>query len=122
MNSEERQQQLTTALAQIMLPSGIEIRPWSEADFPTIQMRSNLPFTPHLRGSGVTKAVVGNAWWKHLATTAKSMALGWSIGVMTGSMVEWLWRVSRRVVAHHHQRKGFESFSLTFSSLKNLPV
>jgi hypothetical protein len=40
MNSEERQQQLTTALAQLMLPSGIEIRPWSEADFPTIQRLS----------------------------------------------------------------------------------
>src|SRR5205814_463761 len=40
MNSEERQQQLTTALAQLILPSGIEIRPWSEADFPTIQRLS----------------------------------------------------------------------------------
>jgi ribosomal protein S18 acetylase RimI-like enzyme len=40
MNSEERQQQLTTALAQLMLPSGIEIRLWSEADFPTIQRLS----------------------------------------------------------------------------------
>ncbi len=33
MSSEERQQQLTTALVQVTLPSGIEIRPWSEADF-----------------------------------------------------------------------------------------
>ncbi len=40
MSLEERQQQLTTALSQVLLPSGIEIRPWSAADFPVIQQLS----------------------------------------------------------------------------------
>lgn len=40
MSLEERQQQLTTALSQVMLPSGIEIRPWSAADFRVIQQLS----------------------------------------------------------------------------------
>lgn len=40
MNAEARQHQLTIALAQVRLPVGINIRPWSEADFPTIQQQS----------------------------------------------------------------------------------
>ncbi len=41
MNAEERQQQLTSALAQVTLPPGIGIRAWSDADFPTIQRLSS---------------------------------------------------------------------------------
>ena len=40
MNTVERQQQLTTALEQVMLPPEIKIRPWSENDFPAIQRLS----------------------------------------------------------------------------------
>ena len=36
MHAEERQHHLTDALAQVKLPSGINIRPWGEADFPAI--------------------------------------------------------------------------------------
>ncbi len=41
MNAEHYQQQLATALAQITLPSGSEIRMWSDGDFPTIQRLSS---------------------------------------------------------------------------------
>ena len=41
MDREERQQQLKTALAQVTLSSGIEIRAWTDADFPTIQQLSS---------------------------------------------------------------------------------
>ncbi|HZS76643.1 MAG TPA: hypothetical protein VFA41_08505 [Ktedonobacteraceae bacterium] len=37
MNTEERQQQLRDVLGQFSLPSGINIRAWSEGDFPAIQ-------------------------------------------------------------------------------------
>ena len=40
MNSEERQHQLTDALVQVSLPSGINIRSWGEADFLAIQRLS----------------------------------------------------------------------------------
>ncbi|MHB8597597.1 MAG: GNAT family N-acetyltransferase [Ktedonobacteraceae bacterium] len=40
MHSEERQQQLTNALAPVTLPAGIEIRAWTETDFPAIQRLS----------------------------------------------------------------------------------
>ncbi|MGZ3626420.1 MAG: GNAT family N-acetyltransferase [Ktedonobacteraceae bacterium] len=40
MSKVERQQQLNTALEQVMLPTGIKIRLWSENDFPTIQRLS----------------------------------------------------------------------------------
>jgi len=41
MNAEELQQQLTTALLQLTQPSRIEIRVWSDADFPAIQRLSS---------------------------------------------------------------------------------
>lgn len=41
MNLEERQQQLTTALVQVTLPSRIAIHAWTEANFPTIQRLSS---------------------------------------------------------------------------------
>lgn len=40
MNIVERQQQLTTALEQVILPPGIKILLWSENDFPSIQRLS----------------------------------------------------------------------------------
>lgn len=41
MDREERQQQLKTALAQVTLPAEIEIRAWTDADFPSIQRLSS---------------------------------------------------------------------------------
>lgn len=40
LNGKERQHHLAIALAQVRLPPDIHIRPWSEADFPTIQRLS----------------------------------------------------------------------------------
>src|SRR5215469_7158043 len=40
MNAEKRQHHLAIALAEARLPVGIAVRPWSEADFPSIQQLS----------------------------------------------------------------------------------
>ena len=42
MNAEQHQQQLATALVRVTLPSGIEIRMWSDGDFPAIQRLSSV--------------------------------------------------------------------------------
>lgn len=41
MQQEQQEMQLHQALSQLMLPSGVECRAWTDSDFPAIQRLSN---------------------------------------------------------------------------------
>lgn len=90
MSSEERQQQLTTALAQVTLPSGIEIRPWSEADFPTIQRLSLAEGWTSPTQRPADSLLAWRHSWPALVAVADERVVGFVRGLTDGAITMFI--------------------------------
>jgi ribosomal protein S18 acetylase RimI-like enzyme len=90
MNGEERQQQLTTALAQVTLPSGIEIRAWSEADFPTIQRLSSAEGWTSPTQRPTDSLLAWQHSWPALVAVEGEMVVGFVRGLTDGAITLYI--------------------------------
>ena len=90
MSSEERQQQLTTALARVTLPSGIAIRPWSEADFPTIQRLSLAEGWTSPTHRPADSLLAWQHSWPALVAVADERVVGFVRGLTDGAITMFI--------------------------------
>ncbi len=90
MNSEEHQQQLTTALAQVTLPSGIEIRAWTEGDFPTIQRLSSAEGWTSSTQRPADSLLAWQHSWPALVAVEGEMVVGFVRGLSDGAITMFI--------------------------------
>ncbi len=90
MHSEERQQQLTTALAQVTLPSGIEIRAWTDADFPAIQRISSAEGWPSPTQRAADSLLAWQHSWPTLVAVEGEMVVGFVRGLTDGAITMFI--------------------------------
>lgn len=90
MNSEERQQQLTTALAQVTLPSGIEICAWSEANFPAIQRLSSAEGWTSPTQRPTDSLLAWQHSWPALVAMEGEMIVGFVRGLTDGTITMYI--------------------------------
>jgi GNAT superfamily N-acetyltransferase len=90
MNIEEHQQQLVVALMLITLPAGIEIRAWSEGDFPAIQRLSSAEgwTSPTLRSDDSLLAWQHS--WPALVAVEGEMIVGFVRGLTDGAITMYI--------------------------------
>src|SRR5260221_393782 len=90
MNAEQHQQQLATALARILLPAGIEIRMWSDSDFPAIQRLSSAEgwTSPTLRPDDSLLAWQHS--WPGLVAVEGEMIVGFVRGLTDGAITMYI--------------------------------
>src|SRR5579863_7824082 len=90
MHSEERQQQLTAARAQITLPAGIEIRAWAEADFPAIQRLSTAEGWPSPAQRPADSLFAWQHSWPALVAVEGAMVVGFVRGLTDGAITMYI--------------------------------
>jgi GNAT superfamily N-acetyltransferase len=90
MHSEERQQQLTTALAQVTLPSGIEIRAWTDADFSSIQRISSAEGWPSPTQRATDSLFAWQHSWPALVAVEGGMVMGFVRGLTDGAITMFI--------------------------------
>ncbi|GAC1386149.1 MAG: hypothetical protein NVSMB33_15650 [Ktedonobacteraceae bacterium] len=90
MNLEDRQQQLTIALAQVTLPSRIEIRAWSEADFPTIQRLSLVEGWTSPTQRHADALLAWQYSWPALVAMEDEMLVGYVRGLTDGAITTYI--------------------------------
>lgn len=90
MNTEERQHQLTTALAHVTLPSGIEIRAWSEADFPTIQRLSSAEGWTSSTQRPIDSLLAWQHSWPALVAVEGGVIVGFVRGLTDGTITMYI--------------------------------
>jgi hypothetical protein len=90
MNSEERQQQLTTALAQVTLPSEIEICAWSEANFPAIQRLSSAEGWTSPTQRPTDSLLAWQHSWPALVAMEGEMIVGFVRGLTDGTITMYI--------------------------------
>ncbi len=112
MNSEEHQQQLTTALAQVMLPLGIEIRPWSEADFPTIQQLSLAEGWTSPTQRTADSLLAWQHSWPALVAVEGERVVGFVRGLTDGAITI---SVKLSQIVLEHEKKEAEAGSFCYS-------
>ncbi len=90
MDAEERQQQLTTALVQVTLPSGIEIRAWTEADFPAIQRLSTAEGWTSPTQRPADSLLAWQHSWPTLVAVEGVMVVGLVRGITDGAITMFI--------------------------------
>ncbi|MDQ2717154.1 MAG: GNAT family N-acetyltransferase [Chloroflexota bacterium] len=90
MHSEERQQQLTAALTQITLPSGIEIRTWTEADFPAIQRLSTAEGWTSPTQRPADSLLAWQHSWPALVAVEGAIVVGFVRGLTDGAITMYI--------------------------------
>ncbi len=90
MSSEEHQQQLTIALAQVTLPSRIEIRAWSEAEFPTIQRLSSAEGWTSPTQRSTDSLLAWQHSWPALIAVEGEMIVGFVRGLTDGTITMYI--------------------------------
>lgn len=90
ISSEERQQQLRTALAQVTLPQGIVIRAWSEADFPAIQRLSLAEGWPSPTQRPADSLLAWQHSWPALVAVEGERVVGFVRGLTDGAITMFI--------------------------------
>ena len=90
MHSEEHQQQLTAALAQVSLPSGIEIRAWTDADFPAIQRISSAEGWPSPTQRAADSLFAWHHSWPTLVAVEGETIVGFVRGLTDGAITMFI--------------------------------
>lgn len=90
MHAEERQHHLTIALAQVSLPMGIAIRPWSDADFPTIQQLSLAEGWPSPTHRPIDLLLAWQHSWPALVAVERELAVGFVRGLTDGAITMFI--------------------------------
>ncbi len=90
MYSEERQQQLTNALAQVMVLSGIEIRAWAETDFPAIQRLSTAEGWTSPTQRAADSLLAWQHSWPALVAVEGEMVVGLVRGLTDGAITMFI--------------------------------
>lgn len=90
MLTQDRHEQLASALAAVTLPSGIAIRPWNEGDFPVIQRLSDNEGWP-TPSARPTEALWSWQWsWPALVATADTEVVGFVRGLTDGAVTTYI--------------------------------
>ena len=90
MNRETHQQHLTTALAQITLPAGIEIHAWCEADFPAIQRLSSAEGWTSPTQRAADSLLAWQQSWPALVALEGDMVVGFVRGLTDGAITTYI--------------------------------
>jgi ribosomal protein S18 acetylase RimI-like enzyme len=90
MDIEERQQQLTNALSQVILPSGITIRPWDESDFPAIQRISSAEGWPSPTQRPADSLFAWQHSWPALVAIEGEQVVGFVRGLTDGAITMYI--------------------------------
>ena len=102
MNSEERQHQLTDALAQVKLPSGINIRPWGEADSPAIQRLSQALGWPSPTQRPADSLLAWQHSWPALVAIEGERVVGFVRGLTDGAITMYIAEMAVEVRLRGH--------------------
>ncbi|MEO8971585.1 MAG: GNAT family N-acetyltransferase [Ktedonobacteraceae bacterium] len=90
MNSEERQQQLTTALVKVTPPSGIGIRAWTDADFPSIQRISSAEGWPSPTQRAADSLLAWQRSWPTLVAVEGEIVVGFVRVITDGTITMFI--------------------------------
>ena len=90
MNTEHHQQQLATALAQITLPSEMEIRMWSDGDFPAIQRISSAEGWTSPTQRSDDSLFAWQHSWPALVAVEGEMVVGFVRGLTDGAITMYI--------------------------------
>lgn len=90
MDREEHLQQLKTALEQVTLPSGIEIRAWIEADFPSIQQLSSAEGWASPTQRPADSLLAWQHSWPALVAVQDGMVVGFVRGLTDGAITMFI--------------------------------
>lgn len=87
---EERQRQLTNALAQVTLPEGVAIRPWTEADVPAIQRISSAEGWPSPTQRPDDTLFAWQHSWPALVAVDGETVVGFVRGITDGAITMYI--------------------------------
>ena len=90
MHSKERQQQLIAVLAQVTLPSGIEIRAWTDVDFPIIQRLSSAEGWTSPTQRPADSLFAWQHSWPALVAVEGEMVVGFVRGLTDGAITMYI--------------------------------
>ena len=100
---DTRRKQLKAVLSTIALPTGIQLRPWSEDDFPALQrLFSEQGWTTPLNRPEEARAA-WHASWPALVMTDGELVIGVVRGLTDGEITTY---IAELLIASTHRRRG----------------
>lgn len=90
MNYSEKQQQLTAILDTVTLPTGIELRGWTEGDFPAIQQLSTLQGWPTPQARPAEALAAWQHSWPTLVVNEGECIVGFVRSITDGAITMYI--------------------------------